>query len=155
LTATIEGNVVFTPGYYVGIKIDTGTTATVTANTVTAATCFVLNGVAGTISDNTIMSIGFGVELLADGMSVKNNKLLNGAGDVGIAVAVPITTSQVTGNIINSFPNGIAVYCNATNNNVHSNIITDALYGLNQVPTGVVLPNTYFGVTTETDHSCP
>ena len=153
LKVTVQGNVVYTPGDYTGIRIDTGTTATVTGNIVNAATCIVLSGVAGSVSGNTLVSLGFGVELLADGMSVTNNKMAGGDA-AGIAVVVPITTSQITGNTISSFPDGIAIYCNATNNNIHSNTIADATYGLAGVPPGVVFPNTYFGVTTNTTPIC-
>src|ERR1700686_381081 len=84
----------------------------------------------------------YGIITSADGVSVTSNKVFNTSG-AGIYLGTPV--ASIKGNNIANSNVGIEFNCVA-NSNVTGNTINEAQTGLNHVPAGLAVPNTYFNV---------
>jgi hypothetical protein len=156
LSAVIKGNEVTTsqPSAEIGIDIVTGTTLTVASNVVVHAGTFgiqAFTGSAGSISANTVVNgVGayggpaIGIYALAEGVSVTSNQIFGGAQGVQLGTS---SVAAVQNNSITHSEIGIEFNCVA-DPNVHSNVITDAGTGVDQVPSAISTSNTYFNVGT-------
>jgi hypothetical protein len=151
-TTFVNSNGTQTPA---GIKLGAGQTASVTGNLVTGGFKGVLiNGGAGSVSQNKVVNAPTGIDLETDGVSVTSNTIYNAIGcglfcntGVGVGILADSAVAPVTGNTVAQ--SGFAIDFNCTaGNNVHSNTILDAVGGLVLVPTGTVSANTYYNVST-------
>lgn len=161
LDATIKGNDVQggslgpTRGIY-----SFGAAGTITSNVVTDSLGYGIfgYGLTGSILDNTISNTeantntvgivlrGSGAELVK-GNAVTNS---NGSGDMGILIYDSSATVE-DNKITNS---NIAIEFACTSATVSGNTITDAATGLDQVPSGLVVTNTYYDVDTIRTEGC-
>ncbi len=92
-----------------------------------------------TFSDNTIVNSTVGITLLADGPSVTGNKLYNDGnnGPGAIAVYANLTTSKITGNLIqNAQSDAINLGCNTVGTLVNSNTFEYMTQGFLNAPSG-------------------
>ena len=156
LTATIKANVVTVTNpsspFIAGIDAGSGATTTITGNFVAGVAygTAALAGAVGSIFGNTIMNTtGEGIGAGADGVSVTSNKIFNSP--FGINLFTSLATIQ--GNIVTNVSVGIEFkpdpnFACAADPNVHSNTISDAATGVDQVPGGVITTNNYYNVAT-------
>jgi hypothetical protein len=160
LTVTIKNNAVLTTSATsYDIAAEQGSDATVSGNVVNGGLLGILiDASAGAVSGNTVIGSNEGIVLATDGASIESNKIFDSIGD-GIVVGSDLETSVVEDNVIRTVNQpgsldvtgtGIELNCsNATSTLVHSNTITDALYGYGNAPAGFGGSNTYGGVVTE------
>jgi Protein of unknown function (DUF1565) len=148
LTATIKGNYLAPSTNAANlIEIDDGATAFVSSNLVAGGgTGFqagiVSTGVGGSASKNIIFGTALGILVGGQGSpSVTSNTIYNGATGIRVRSA----TAPVTGNTIVQTGTAIDFYCTG-GDNIHSNTILEAGSGLIDVATGVVSPNSFYGV---------
>ena len=154
LTANIKGNYLgpSAPPFNVdpiGLSLSSGT-VTVTGNLIAGIPIGMELGngddFTGPISRNTVVSTQTGILDLNCCGQVTSNTVFNSSG-TGIGVFPSESEAPVTGNIIVQSATAIDFDCFA-GGNVHSNTILGATNGLNDVPSGVLSPNTYYGVGT-------
>lgn len=153
LTATIKGNglngtyaTCECEGAQYGIDFGPGTTATVSGNFITDTFYGIYAASAGTASKNILVSTTFAIDVQTDDASVTSNTIYDALGDGGIGIFAHSAVSPITGNSIVAQVTGIEFDCVA-GSNVHSNTIVNETKGLNDVPTGVVTTNTFYGVS--------
>jgi hypothetical protein len=142
LTATIRGNNVYGADGIILI----GATSTVTDNVTNGGYLGIYaGGPSSTITGNTVMNTtGNGIEIFSDGVTVKTNKILN---TTGYAISLgDITGETIEDNTITNAATAIEMTC--LNADFQGNTITDATTGLDEVPTGFTLKNTFFNVGT-------
>jgi hypothetical protein len=158
LTATIQGNdlaaLAGTTYLPYGIDLVGGLTASVPNNLTTS--CYegiLIRGGKGSVSRNKAVSNGVGVDLETDGVSVTSNTIYTTGGGYDIGIIANSAVAPVTGNTIVQAPIGIFFDCVA-GENVHSNTILDAVFGLYEVPSGTVGTNTYYNVGTINAGGC-
>lgn len=153
LDATVKGNYV-SGGLQYGILLDAGQTTSLSGNLVTTFWGIEINGGAGSVSKNTTVNPqpanyggGAGIALYTDGVSVTSNAIYNDTGSAGLTAQSSI--ARVTGNII--IESGIAIALDGSgSDNVHSNTILGAGWGLINVATGADPKNTFYSVGTIT-----
>ena len=155
LSATITGNYVdamFT-SHSNGIDLVSGLTASVSGNVITGAfEGIAADGGHSSISKNTIDSVGVGIDIETDGVSVTSNTIYNILGGYGIGIVANSAVAPVTGNTVAQSPIGIYLECVA-GANVHSNTVLDTVLGLLGV-SGAVGANSYYNVGTINDGGC-
>ena len=154
LKVTISSNFVRdgSPGCVAAIGIDEGTTATVTSNVIQnnssirrfntscGAGLVTSSTAVGSISSNTVHGFLIGVKVIADGVSVTSNTLL----EVGTGIDLFTSVPAIKNNTIMNSTLGIEFNCEA-NPNVLSNTI-NANAGLDFVPAGITTTNKFFNV---------
>jgi hypothetical protein len=140
LTAKITGNFVYIVDTMPipGILLESGTTSTVTNNSVladgnpSASGLVIGTGAAGSVSGNNVEQTGIGIQTYADGVLVTSNRLSFNISGIDLQTSV----GAVKGNIIMSGSTGIEFNCNA-NPHVSSNTINEPFTGLDHVPSGL------------------
>jgi hypothetical protein len=153
ITAKVTNNFVNTiaaPGT-ISMLFGSSTLDTVTGNLSAGADrgadgMYIEANAGSTFSDNTIINSTVGVTLLADGPSVTDNKLYNdgNSGPGAIAVYANLTTSKITGNLIqNAQSDGINLDCNTVGTLVNSNTFEYMTQGFLNAPSGFSGSGTY------------
>ncbi|MGD0543118.1 MAG: right-handed parallel beta-helix repeat-containing protein [Candidatus Acidiferrales bacterium] len=164
LTAKVTGNFIITtaaPGT-LEMLFGSSTVDTVTGNLSAGADrgadgMYIEANPGSTFSGNTIINSTVGITLLADGPSVTGNKLYNdGNGGPGaIAVYANLTTSKITGNLIqNAQTDGINLDCNTVGTLVNSNTFEYLAEGFLNAPSGFSGSGTYIA-TPQDVVACP
>jgi hypothetical protein len=164
LTAKVTGNFIITtaaPGT-LEMLFGSSTVDTVTGNLSAGADrgadgMYIEANAGSTFSGNTIINSTVGITLLADGPSVTGNKLYNdGNGGPGaIAVYANLTTSKITGNLIqNAQTDGINLDCNTVGTLVNSNTFEYLAEGFLNAPSGFSGSGTYIA-TPQDVVACP
>ena len=153
LTAKITDNFVITTAAAgtINMLFGSSTVDTVTGNLSAGADrgadgMYIEANAGSTFSDNTIINSTVGVTLLADGPSVTDNKLYNdgNSGPGAIAVYANLTTSKITGNLIqNAQSDGINLDCNTVGTLVNSNTFEYMTQGFLNAPSGFSGSGTY------------
>jgi len=106
------------------------------------------------ISGNTIIGTQTGISLQDDGPFLKSNKMYQLTGD-GIFLNVNLTTSQITGNIIqDTLFDGIDLNCKTVGTLVSSNTFEYLIAGYIGAPTGFPGSGTYVAVMNDVS-PCP
>jgi hypothetical protein len=143
-----------------------GTDPTVSGNIVTGGLYGIITlAPKGSITDNTFLGSEIGIELAADGASVKSNNIY-GALMYAIDVSPPaLKTSTVENNTIRTVKSaastdsdgvGIELHCHKiSSSRVSSNTIMDTFDGYGDAPAGFSGSNTYVGLFFDVDNgSC-
>ena len=152
LTAKITNNFVFLDNSNkpAGIQFGSGTTATVTGNSVLGSGggdtgILIAPGATGSVSGNSVTSTSNGIQTNADGILVTSNKLSKNGVGIDLGTSIGGVKSNI---IIDAGLNGIEFRCNK-NPNVLSNVINGA-YGTGAV-TGVGLSDVPLALNTSTN----
>jgi parallel beta-helix repeat protein len=124
------------------ITLNDGTTNTVSGNVIVTNYWGIspVRSATGSVSSNTVTGGIYGIITSADGMSITSNKVFNTTG-AGIYLVTSVATIQ--NNDIAHANVGIEFNC-VSNPNVIQNTINEAQTGLDQVPTGLAVTNTFF-----------
>lgn len=157
ITAKVTNNFVNTtaaPGT-ISMLFGSSTVDTVTGNLSAGADrgadgMYIEANAGSTFSDNTIINSTVGITLLADGPSVTGNKLYNdgNSGPGAIAVYTNLTTSKITGNLIqNAQSDGINLDCNTVGTLVNSNTFEYMTQGFLNAPSGFSGSGTYIATS--------
>jgi hypothetical protein len=144
LTATIKANILTMLGDNGDnvIELDSGATATVSNNLILGGGTGISVRSGGAISNNTIFSARFGIGVGSDEPSVTSNLIYNST-EYGITLGSAV--APVTDNTIVQSVSGIGLFCTG-GNNVHSNTIMGAQYGLIGEPNGANPVNFFYNV---------
>jgi hypothetical protein len=127
-TATVKGNVIQNNSGHSGLDTSCGSGLVTLSNAV------------GSISSNTVHWFPVGVRVIADGVSVTSNTFL----EVGTGVELHTAVPAIKNNIIINSTLGIEFNCEANPNVLSNTINADA--GLDFVPVGVTTTNKFFNV---------
>jgi hypothetical protein len=152
LTVTISGNDV-NGGFGAGviansdIAMGPGATTTVSDNYLAGGVTGVIAAAnaAGSIKSNTLITDGTAIAISGNGgvSATSNNIFLSSTQGISVNSTLPVVQhNTITGCPIGIELNGFA------DGNVHSNTIMDAGVGLDQVPAGFAVSNSYFNVGT-------
>jgi hypothetical protein len=151
LTVTIKGNDVnggFGSGVIANsdIAMGPGATTTVSDNYLAGGTIGVVAAASanGSISGNQLITDGTAIAINGDGVSATSNNIFLSSTE---GILVNSASPAVQRNTITGCPIGIELNGFA-DGNVHSNTIRDAGVGLDQVPAGFAVSNSYFNVGT-------
>jgi Right handed beta helix region len=157
ITAKVTDNFVITTAAAgtISMLFGSSTVDTVTGNLSAGADrgadgMYIEANAGSTFSDNTIINSTVGVTLLADGPSVTDNKLYNdgNSGPGAIAVYANLTTSKITGNLIqNAQSDGINLDCNTVGTLVNSNTFEYMTQGFLNAPSGFSGSGTYIATS--------
>jgi|SRR5580658_181411 hypothetical protein len=151
LTATIKHNDInggFGSGVIANsdIAMGPGATTTVSDNYLAGGTTgvFAAGSADGSISGNTLITDGTAIAINGGGVSISGNDIfMSSTQGISVNSALPaVQRNTITGCPIGIELNGFA------DNNVHSNTIMDAGIGLDQVPAGFTVSNSYYDVGT-------
>jgi nitrous oxidase accessory protein NosD len=151
LTVTISGNDV-NGGFGAGviansdIAMGPGATTTVRDNYLAGGVTGVIAAATanGSISGNTLITDGTAIAINGDGVSISGNDIfLSSTEGISVNSALPVVQhNTITGCPIGIELNGFA------DGNVHSNTIMDGGVGLDEVPAGLTVSNSYYNVGT-------
>jgi hypothetical protein len=167
LTVTIKNNTVSSDSAFTNdVVVMEGTDPTVSGNIVSGGLYGIITlAPKGSITGNTFLGSQIGIELAADGASVKANNIY-GALTYAIDVsASALKTSTVENNTIRTVKSpastdsngiGIELHCNKiSSSRVSSNTIMDTFDGYGDAPAGFGGSNTYVGLFFDVDNgSC-
>ncbi|MGA2353022.1 MAG: hypothetical protein ABSG02_00905 [Terriglobales bacterium] len=153
LDASIKGNYV-SGVFQFGARLHGGQTASLSGNLVTTFWGIEIDGGGASVSKNTVVNTsppnyggGFGVALATGGVPVTSNAIYNYTGSEGLILNS--STAPVTGNTVTE--SGIAIDFEGTaGDNVHSNTILGAGWGLINVSAGAAPIDTFYNVGTKT-----
>lgn len=157
LTAKVTNNFIITtaaPGT-ISMLFGSSTVDTATGNLSAGADrgadgMYIESNAGSTFSDNTIINSTVGITLLNDGPSVTGNKLYNDGnnGPGAIAVYANLTTSKITGNLIqNAQTDAINLDCNTVGTLVNSNTFEYMAEGFLNAPSGFSGSGTYIATS--------
>jgi hypothetical protein len=151
LTVTIKGNDVnggFGSGVIANsdIAMGPGATTTVSDNYLAGGTIGVVAAASanGSISGNQLITDGTAIAINGDGVSATSNNIFLSSTE---GILVNSASPAVQRNTITGCPIGIELNGFA-DGNVHSNTIMDGGVGLDEVPAGLTVSNSYYNVGT-------
>jgi len=131
----------------VAITLNDGSTNTVSGNVIVTSFWGIspVRSATGSVSSNTVTGGFYGIITSSDGVSITANKVFNSTG-AGIYLTTP--TVSIRNNDIAHANVGIEFNCVA-NPNVIQNTINEAQTGLDQVPIGLAVTNTFFNALSQ------